>query len=44
LGFFGNQLVGDLFFTGLLFGVYALLRGGIRLPRRAGEPAAVRTT
>jgi hypothetical protein len=42
LGFFGNQLLGDLFYTGLLFGVYAWLRSGILLPRRLREPAAVR--
>ena len=42
LGFFGNQLIGDLFYTGLLFGVYALLRGGVLLPRRLREPAAAR--
>jgi hypothetical protein len=42
-GFFGNQLVGDLFYTGLLFGVYALLCSGVFLPRRLREPAAART-
>lgn len=42
LGFFGNQLLGDLFYTGLLFGVYAWLRSGVLLPRRLREPAAVR--
>jgi hypothetical protein len=44
LGFFGNQLVGDLFYSGLLFGVYALLRSGVPLPRRVRAPAAARTT
>lgn len=42
LGFFGNQLVGDLFYTGLLFGVYALVSSGVLLPRRLREPAPVR--
>lgn len=42
LGFFGNQLLGDLFYTGLLFGLYAWLRSGVLLPRRLGEPAAAR--
>ncbi len=44
LGFFGNQLVGDLFYTGLLFGAFALVRSGVRLPRREREPAAARTS
>jgi hypothetical protein len=34
LGFFGNQLAGDLFYSALLFGAYALLRGGLLVPRR----------
>jgi hypothetical protein len=42
LGFFGNQLLGDLFYTGLLFGLYALLRSGVLLPRRLREPVAAR--
>lgn len=42
LGFFGNQLVGDLFYTGLLFGVYTLVHGGVLLPRRLREPTIVR--
>jgi hypothetical protein len=42
LGFLGNQLLGDLFYTALLFGVYALLWSGVLLPRRLREPAAVR--
>lgn len=42
LGFFGNQLLGDLFYTGLLFGFYALVRSGVLLPRRLREPAAAR--
>jgi hypothetical protein len=44
LGFFGNQLVGDLFYAGLIFGAYALLRRGVLLPRRVREPVAARTT
>jgi hypothetical protein len=43
LGFFGNQLLGDLFYTGLLFGLYALLWSGVLLPRGRSQPAAVRT-
>lgn len=43
LGFFGNQLLGDLFYTALLFGVYALLSSGVLLPQRGREPAAART-
>ncbi len=35
LGFFGNQLLGDLFYSAVLFGVYAWLRRGAPLPRRA---------
>ncbi|MGH7172512.1 MAG: DUF6580 family putative transport protein [Gemmataceae bacterium] len=42
LGFFGNQLVGDLFYTALLFAVYALLSSGVLLPRRLREPATAR--
>ena len=42
LGFFGNQVLGDLFYTGLLFGVYALLSSGVLLPRRLRQPAAAR--
>jgi hypothetical protein len=38
-GFFGNLLVGDLFFTGLLFGAHALLAG--RVPRARGEAVTV---
>lgn len=34
LGFLGNQLLGDLFYSGLLFGGYALLTNGALLPRR----------
>ncbi|MHB1424230.1 MAG: DUF6580 family putative transport protein [Gemmataceae bacterium] len=41
-GFLGNQLLGDLFYTGLLFGLYALLRGGVLLPRLWRQPAAAR--
>lgn len=44
LGFFGNQLLGDLFYSALLFGVYVLLRSGVLLPRRLREPAAVRVS
>ena len=43
LGFLGNQLLGDLFYTGLIFGLYACLRSGVFLPRRAAEPVAART-
>jgi hypothetical protein len=35
LGFFGNQLLGDLFYGAVLFGVYAWMRGGVFAPRRA---------
>jgi hypothetical protein len=41
-GFLGNQLLGDLFYTGLLFGLYALVLSGVLLPRRLRPPAAVR--
>jgi hypothetical protein len=44
LGFFGNQLIGDLFYSGLLFGVYAWLRSGVLVPRRLRGMAAPRTT
>ncbi len=44
LGFFGNQLAGDLFYTALLFGAYALLRSGVIVPRRLGVPTAARTS
>ncbi len=43
LGFFGNQLVGDLFYSGLLFGAYAWLRSGVLLPRRPRALPAPRT-
>lgn len=43
LGFLGNQLLGDLFYTGLLFGLYAVLRSGILLPQRLRQSAVVRT-
>jgi hypothetical protein len=42
LGFFGNQLLGDLFYSGLLFGVYAWLRSGVLVPRRPREVAAAK--
>jgi len=42
LGFFGNQLVGDLLYAGLLFGVYALLSRFVLVPLRLEEPAAAR--
>ena len=42
LPFAGNQILGDLFYTGLLFGLYAVLRSGVLLPRRLREPAAAR--
>jgi hypothetical protein len=42
LPFAGNQLLGDLFYSGLLFGSYALLQSGVLLPRRLREPAAAR--
>jgi hypothetical protein len=44
LGFFGNQLVGDLFYTGILFGAYALLRHGVFVPRRLRAPTVARTS
>jgi hypothetical protein len=49
LGFFGNQLVGDLFYSGLLFGAYAWLRRGILVPRRlraltSAEPSGARAS
>jgi hypothetical protein len=44
LGFFGNQLVGDLFYTGILFGAYALLRRGVLVPRRLRAPTVARTS
>jgi len=44
LGFLGNQIVGDLFYSGLLFGVYAWLRSGVLVPRRLRGSAAPRTT
>jgi hypothetical protein len=34
LGFFGNQLIGDLFYSGLLFGAYAWLRSSVPASRR----------
>jgi hypothetical protein len=34
LGFFGNLLIGDLFYCGLLFGAYALLQSGLLSGRR----------
>lgn len=34
VGFFGNQLLGDLFYSAVLFGAYAWLRRGAPLPRR----------
>jgi hypothetical protein len=39
LGFFGNLLVGDLFFTGLLFGAHALLASGVPRPRNRRSEA-----
>ena len=44
LGFFGNQLVGDLFYTGILFGAYAWLRSGVLVPRRLRALNPARTT
>ncbi len=38
LGFFGNQLAGDLFYSALLFGAYAWLRRGVLLPRPLADP------
>ena len=34
-----GQLVGDLFYSALLFGAYALLQSGVLLPRRSRELA-----
>jgi hypothetical protein len=42
LGFSGNQLLGDLFYSAVLFGAYAWLRRGAPLPRRAHELDAAR--
>jgi hypothetical protein len=42
LGFFGNQLLGDLFYSAVLFGVYAWRRGGVFAPRRARVLSATR--
>lgn len=44
LGFFGNQLLGDLFYCAVLFGAYAWLRRGAPLPRREQALDAARTT
>jgi len=44
LGFLGNQLAGDLFYTGILFGAYAWLRSGVLVPRRLRALSAARTT
>ncbi|HEY7311874.1 MAG TPA: DUF6580 family putative transport protein [Gemmataceae bacterium] len=44
LGFLGNQLAGDLFYTGILFGAYAWLRSGVLVPRRLRALNAARTT
>jgi hypothetical protein len=35
LGFLGNQILGDLLYCALLFGVYAALARGLPLPRAA---------
>ncbi|HWG41304.1 MAG TPA: DUF6580 family putative transport protein [Gemmataceae bacterium] len=43
LGFFGNQLLGDLFYSAILFGVYAWMRGGVFVPRRLRALSAART-
>lgn len=43
LGFLGNQLMGDLFYSALLFGAYAWLRRGVLLPRRLRELEAARS-
>ncbi len=32
LGFLGNQVIGDLFYCGLFFGAYALLKRGLTVP------------
>ena len=42
LGFFGNQILGDLFYSGILFGVYAWLRAGLPLPGRHRSLTATR--
>lgn len=42
-GFFGNQLLGDLFYSAVLFGAYAWLRRGAPLPRREQALDAART-
>jgi hypothetical protein len=42
LGFFGNQLLGDLFYSAVLFGVYAWMHGGVFAPRRARVLSATR--
>ena len=42
LGFFGNQLLGDLFYSAVLFGAYAWLRRGAPLPRRVEALDAAR--
>jgi hypothetical protein len=34
LGFLGNQLLGDLVYSAVLFGAYAWIRRGVPLPRR----------
>lgn len=44
LGFFGNQLIGDLFYTGVLFGVYAWLSSGVLVPRRLRALTAPRAS
>jgi hypothetical protein len=38
-GFFGNTLVGDLFFSGVLFGLSALARRTVYRPATTGVPA-----
>jgi hypothetical protein len=43
LGFFGNQLAGDLFYSAILFGAYAWLRRGALVPRRLRTLTAART-
>jgi len=42
LGFFGNQLIGDLFYSAVLFGVYAWMRSGVFVPRRPSALSATR--
>jgi hypothetical protein len=37
-------LVGDLFYTGILFGAYAWLRSGVLVPRRLRALNPARTT